>query len=200
MVADNFFREHITQFWESMPKYDCPPSPLGVDLKSFEDSKYFTSYADMQKKDLRIPRSWMKFKGYTNDKVTCIKERFLDTWHGKMKYGEVLMELIKLAAERVELLHPGLGVHCMTMSLRFGGMTKVANNIKEKCARQYGTKLKTYISAGDKALDVMSSEQAMANEFEFVQFVLKHAGKARVEALCRQVNSNAGPTVTLFFL
>ena len=100
------------------------------------------------------------------------------------------MELIKLAAERVELLHPGLGVHCMTMSLRFGGMTKVANNIKEKCARQYGTKLKTYISAGDKALDVMSSEQAMANEF--VQFVLKHAGKARVEALCRQVN--AGPT------
>ena len=132
----------------------------------------------------------MKFKGYTNDKVTCIKERFLDTWHGKMKYGEVLMKLIKLAAERVELLHPGLCVHCMTMSLRFGGMTKVANNIKEKCARQYGTKLKTYISAGDKALDVMSSEQAMANEF--VQFVLKHAGKARVEALCHQVN--AGPT------
>ena len=65
-VADNFFREHITEFWESMPKYDHPPSPLGVDLKSFEDSKYFTSYADMQKKDLRIPRSWMKFEGYTN--------------------------------------------------------------------------------------------------------------------------------------
>ena len=69
-------------------------------------------------------------------------------------------------------------------------MTKVANNIKEEGARQYGTKLKTYVSAGDKALDVMSSEQAMANEC--VQFVLKHAGKARVEALCRQVN--AGPT------
>ena len=200
MVADNFFREHITEFWESMPKYDCPPSPLdlGVDLKSFEDSNILPVMLIYAKKDL--PRSWMKFKGYTNDKVTCMKERFLDTLHAKMKYGEVLMELIKLAAERVELLHPGLGVHCMTMSLRFGGMTKVANNIKEKCARQYGTKLKTYISAGDKALDVMSSEQAMANEFEFVQFVLKHAGKARVEALCRQVNSNAGPTVTLFFL
>ena len=91
-VADNFFREHITEFWESMPKYDRPPSPLGVDLKSFEDSKYFTSYVDALKKDL--PRSWMKFKGYTNDKVTCMKERFLDTLHAKMKYGEVLMELL----------------------------------------------------------------------------------------------------------
>jgi hypothetical protein len=106
-----------------------------------------------------------------------------------MKYGEVVMELVKLAAERVELLHPGLGIHCMAMSLRFAGLTKVATNIKEEGARQYGNNLEKCVSAGDKALQVVSTEQAMANEFRV--FVLKDAGKARVEALCRQLN--AGP-------
>jgi hypothetical protein len=47
--------------WESMPRYDRPSSFLGIDMKLFEDSAYYTDYVNALKKDL--PNSWFKSQG-----------------------------------------------------------------------------------------------------------------------------------------
>ena len=87
------------------------------------------------------------------------------------------MELFKVAAERVELLHPGLGLHCLATSLRFAGLTKVANNIKEEGVRQYSGSLQTFVTVQDRAMNTMSTEEAMVAEFE--EYVLNDAKKTR---------------------
>ena len=182
-TADNIFRNHMEKFRESMPSYERPDSIHGIELKLFEDSQFFADYLAELKE--QFPNSHLKFKGWTSDKITCMRDRVLDSLHAYMKYGEIVMELFKVAAERVELLHPGLGLHCLAMSLRFAGLTKVANNIKEEGVRQYSTKLKTFVSVQDRAVTTMSSEEAMAREF--VAYVENDAKKARVEELCRQL-------------
>ena len=63
-----------------------------------------------------FPHSWKKFKGYTADKVTPMGDIFLETLHARMKYDEVVMELIRVATERVEQLHNGLGVYFMAIN------------------------------------------------------------------------------------
>ena len=145
----------------------------GIDIKLFQDSKLYDAYVKELK--TKFPNSYFKFKGWTADKTTStpMSGRILDTLHTCMKWGEIVMELFKVAAERVELLHPGLGLHCLATSLRFAGLTKVANNIKEEGVRQYSGSLQTFVTVQDRAMNTMSTEEAMVAEF--VEYVLNDA-------------------------
>ena len=130
--ADMTYRQYMNEFCEQIPSFERPGSIHGVDSKLFEKHSLF------QKFQLELKTKYPnKFKGFTPDAITPMEDRIIGSLHLKMKLGEVVMELVKLAADRVELLHPGLGTHCLAMSLQFGGLTKVGNSIKEEGTRQY---------------------------------------------------------------
>ena len=161
--ADKIYTKHMEAYRQSIPSYERPCSIFGIHNQCFQESAFYPQFeAEMRK---TFGKSFEKFEGWTSDQATPLFHHVTDTLHAQMKFGNIAMDLAKLGAQRVELRHPGLGLHALQTALRFCGLGSCSTAVKEEATKQYGNKLETFISAGTHPCSVVTTEKALADEF-----------------------------------
>ena len=84
----------------------------------------------------------------------------------KIHFAEFLVELGFVLAQRVEELHPRLGVHAFFKSLRFSGVPHESERVKEYAVQNHKGKFQTFATAGTSPLGTVTVQKALAIEFK----------------------------------
>ena len=148
-----------------------------VDIKDFQKSPYWAMY---------VAEAGDLFTGYFCDPHTPVNHHFTDTLHLLITTMNVAAHLLIIAAQRIETVVEGLGIHALCHGLTMSGFEILAKNILDNASLKYGDRMKTFVSAvGGKVTETMSFDKATALEFQ--KFVKQKATAERMGELFKQL-------------
>lgn len=181
---DKIFRKHVLQYSKTLNHGFGVADYHEANLKEFKKSPHharFTSEAGEQ------------FSSYFSDNVTPLAHHLTDTLHLLICCMTACMQLLIIAAQRVEDVIPGLGIHALCHALRVSGFYLLAKAIDDSATLKLGEKLKTLVSAESGQIsETMTFDKATVIEFK--KYLFKTSGGAtadRIEELFNElVNAN----------
>ena len=148
-----------------------------VDLKEFQKSPNWVKF---------VKEAGDAFGSYFCDRTTPVSHHFLDTLHLLITTMNVAAHMLVLAAQRVETVVEGFGIHALCHGLKCSGFEILAKNILSDANLKIGDKLKTFIAAEcGKITDTISFDKASVLEFR--KFIANKASGNRVKELFFEV-------------
>ena len=180
--ADKLYRKHLENYRQKLHR--CQPATIHeVDREAFKTSGDFLMY---QKE------AGEQFNGFCVDQVTPLDCHITGTMHAEIHFAEFLVELGLVLAQRVEELHPGLGVHAFIQSLRFSGVPHESERVKEYAVQNHKGKFKTFATAGTSPIGTVTVQEALATEFK--KWIAKgSASTLRLKELLCQLGGEMAP-------
>ena len=174
-AKDALFRKYLTEFVNAS-SLSCGDDYHSVNIDDFKKSPQCAKYAN---------EAGPEFFGYLCDPETPLRHRLSDSLHLVLISCGFAFKLHILAAQRVEALHAGFGIHSLQQALRFGGCPHQATIIERECKLKLGDRMKSLVgccSDGAAIVETMTFDRA--TKLEFVKFLnkkTKGASANRVE-------------------
>jgi hypothetical protein len=164
--ADKLYRKHLENYRKKLHR--CQPASIHqVDREAFKTSGDYLLY---QKE------AGEQYSGFCVDQVTPLDCHITGTMHAEIHFAEFLVEFGFVLAQRVEELHPGLGVHAFIQSLRFSGVPHESERVKEYAVQNHKGKFQTFATAGTSPLGTVTVQKALAIEFK--KWIANYKGSA----------------------
>jgi hypothetical protein len=173
---DKVFRKYIQQYAKTL-NHGIGVDYHQVDFKEFQKLPYWTLYVN-EAGDL--------FTGYFCDPNTPVEHHVNDSLHLLITVMNVSSHLLFLAAQRIESIVQGMGVHSLVHGLRCSGFDILAKNVLDDAKLKLGDKMKTMFCPGDgKITETITFDKATANEFK--KYIKQKAAAERVGELFQLV-------------
>ena len=154
-TQDAVFRKHI-QAYAATLNHGFGVEYHEVDIKEFQKSPFWSLF---------VEEAGELFSGYFSDKYTPLNHHFCDTLHMLITAMTVAGHLLFLAAQRIETVVTGMGIHALCHGLRCSGFDILANNFLDTASLKLGDKVKMTVSSDSgKITERMSFQSATVIE------------------------------------
>lgn len=171
VTKDTSFRKNLKDYSQTVNLGIGVDDYHQVDLNVFKKSPQYAKF---------VAECGDLFSSYFSDTETPLAHHLTDTLHLLICCMTTCMTLLIIAAQRVESVHPGLGIHALCHALRSSGFHLLAKFIENDAKLKYGDKLKTLITAESGSVcETISFDKATVIEFK--KYLSKKTGGAGAE-------------------
>lgn len=175
---DKVFRKYIAEYSKTINHGVGVSDYHEADMKEFKKSPHHARF---------IAEAGDLFSSYYSDRITPLSHHLTDTLHLLICCMTACMQLLIVAAQRVEDVIPGLGIHALCHGLRVSGFYLLAKAIESNAMLKLGDKLKTLVSAeSGKISETMTFDKATVIEFK--KYLFKTSGGAPAERISELFN------------